>query len=76
MFNYLIQKDLNEIYRCIQAPKSMMYVLLNNNNNIYLRSIHINCVIDQGKYKKYPVKENVQTDSIVFRIILMLHTNM
>ena len=35
-----------------------------------------NGVIDQGKYKKYSFKENGQTDSIMFSIMLMLYTNM
>ena len=35
-----------------------------------------NCVIDQGKYKNNSWKENGQTDSIMFSIILMLYTNM
>ena len=33
-----------------------------------------NGVIDQGKYKKYSFKENGQTDSIMFSIMLMLYT--
>ena len=35
-----------------------------------------NGVIDQGKYKTDSWKENGQTDSIMFRIMLMLHSNM
>ena len=34
-----------------------------------------NGVIYEQKWKKGPVKENVQTESIMFRIMLMLHTN-
>ena len=33
-------------------------------------------VIDQGKNIKYPLKENGHTESIMFKIILMFHTNM
>ena len=35
---------------------------------------HKNVVIDNGKDKKNPVKENGQTESIMFRIMLMFHT--
>ena len=35
-----------------------------------------NGVIDQGKYKKYSWKENEHTESIMFNIMLMLHTKM
>ena len=30
-------------------------------------------VIDQGKYGKNPVKENVHIENIMFRIMMMLH---
>ena len=33
-------------------------------------------VIDKLKYRKYPVKENGHTDSIIFKIMLMFHTKM
>ena len=33
-------------------------------------------VIDHVKIGKYPIKENGKTESIMFRIILMLHTKM
>ena len=35
-----------------------------------------NGIIDQGKYKKNSWKENGQTYTIMFRIILMFHTKM
>ena len=31
-------------------------------------------VTDEGKYRKYPVKENGHTESIMFRIMMMFHT--
>ena len=33
-----------------------------------------NGIIDQVKYKKNSVKENGQTDSIMFKLMLMFHT--
>ena len=75
----------------IQLPGSkrfdfQMYMHTSTQNNdvrldkefqqICIKIIRKNGVIDQGKYKKYSVKENGQTESIIFRIMLMLHTKM
>ena len=57
----------------------------NQNNDVILakefqqhltKEHHKNGVIDQVKYRKYSVKENGQTDNIMFKRILTFHTNM
>ena len=73
----------------VQQPGSKLFGsqmqmhTINQNNDVsvskysqqYLSEEHRkNCVIDQGKLKKEPVKINVQTENIMFRIMLMLHT--
>ena len=53
-----------------------MLVWPENSKNIFLRSIvNMESLIRENKIKE-PVKENIYTDSIMFRIILILHTNM
>ena len=53
----------------------MMSVCLKNSKNMS-KDDRKHGVIDQGKYRKITGKKNEQTDSIMFRIILMLHKNM
>ena len=53
-----------------------MSVWLNNSKNIYLMMIvNMDSLIRENTGRD-PVKGNVQTESIIFRIILMLHSNM
>ena len=76
MFNCLVQNYLILRRRCTLVTPKMMQVLPNNSNNICLNiTTKMVCLI-RAKINKYPVKENGQTDSIMFRIMLMLHTNM
>ena len=56
--------------------KKMMSVWINNPKKICLRMIVNMGSLIRENIRKYPVKENVKTDSIMFRIIMMLHTNM
>ena len=53
-----------------------MLVYQNNSKNIYLRSIVNMESLIRENMEKEKVKENGQTDNIMFRIMLMLHTNM
>ena len=53
-----------------------MSVWRNNPKNICLRMIRKHGVIDQGETVKDTVKENVHKYSIMFRIMMMLHTIM
>ena len=56
--------------------EKMMSVWINNLKNIYLRSIvNMESLIRENTGKD-PAKENGQTESIMFRIIIMLHTKM
>ena len=57
----------------------------NENNDVSLakefqqhltKEFRKNNVIDQGKYKKYSWNKNGQTDSTMFKIMLLLHTKM
>ena len=49
---------------------------LNISKDIYLLMILNMDSLIWGKTEKEPVKENGQTERIMFRIMLMLHTNM
>ena len=54
----------------------IMSVWLNNSKNICLMMIVDMESLIRENAGKYPVKENGQTYSIMFRIMLMFHTNM
>ena len=57
------------------TPKRMS-LWINNSKTIYLTMIVNMESLIRGKTEKDPVKENGHTDSIMFRIMIMLHTNM
>ena len=61
------------MHSCTQKSMS---VWIKNSKEIYLMMIVNMESLIRGKTEKEPVKENGQTESIMFRIILMLHTKM
>ena len=76
MFNFQDQEHLIKRLLCVLAHQKMMSVGLNNSKIIYLRVIiNMESLIRENRVK-YPVKEYGQIQSIMFRIMLMLHTKM
>ena len=71
MFNYLDKKIDQHILMKYSTQKN--YVSMAKEFQKHLSNEHHkHGVIDQGKYKKYPVKESGKTESIMFRIMMML----
>ena len=76
MFNFQYQKHLIHRLSCIIALKIMMSVWIINSKNIFLKSIGNMESLIRANTEKDPVKENGHTENIMFRIMLMLHTNL
>ena len=76
MLNLQDKNYLFTDYNTLLHTKKMVSVWLNNSKNIFLRSIVNMESFIRENIGEEPVEENVQTESIMFRIILMLHTKM